>query len=205
MIKKVLNALFLFSLVAVSTWCLIFKAYYAANDEVARRLSLGDWPGGLNSIKTYQKNILSYPIYNFSKLKKYRFRLNYLEGVVFNDVGNFETATAAFRKAAKSHEVLIAAASKYNLAYYAIKENGLNEAQSLLNEALMVDPNDVEAKINLELLLKKIQARQKEALPEETKKKEPIRPQVEPGEQWRLGVPDEKGEGSGASSGRSFL
>ena len=205
MIKKLLSALILLSLLAVSTWCLIFKAYYNTNDIVVSRLSLGDWPGALDYLKSYQKSMLSYPVYNFSKLKKYRFRLNYLEGVVYNDVGNIAAATAAFRKAAQSPETAIAAGSQYNLAYYAIKANGLNKARFLLNEALMLNPNDVEAKINLEQTLRKIQAGQKTALPEETEKQEAIRPQNNPGEQWRLDVPDDKGEGSGASSGQSFL
>jgi hypothetical protein len=163
MMKKVLSAFILLSILVVSMWCLTFKAYYDTNDEVASRLSLGDWPGALYSIKTYKNSILSYPVYNFSKLGKYRYRL------------------------------------------YSMKEKGLNKAQSLLNETLMLDPNDVDAKINLELMLKKIQARQKVDLPEETEKKESIRPQAEPGEQWRLDIPDKDGEGSGASSGQSFL
>ena len=166
---------------------------------------MGDWPGALGLLKNYQKNLLSYPLYNFPKLKKYRFRLNYLEGVVYNEVGNIEVASAVFMRAAESQETAIAAAAKYNLAYYAIKENGLNKGQSLLNEALMLNPNDVGAKINLELIIKRIQDRQKIDLPEETEKQEPVKPQPEPGEQWRLDVPDEEGEGSGASSGRSFL
>jgi tetratricopeptide (TPR) repeat protein len=206
MIKKILTSLIVFSLLAVGMWCLTFKVYYDTNDKVSNKLLLGDWPGALDSIKAYQENLLSYPIYNYSKLEKYRYRLFYLEGVVSHDVGNFEAANAAFRKAAKSQEVLIAATSRYNLAYYAMKENGLNKAQSLLNEVLMLSPNDIDAKINLELMLKKIQARQKIDLPKETEKKESIRPQAEPGEQWRLDVPDEDGEGgSGAPSGRSFL
>jgi len=205
MIKKIITTLILLSMLVIGTWCLIFGAYYDINDEVSNRLSLGDWPGALNSIINYQSEVLSYPIYNFPKLEKYRFRLNYLEGVVSNDVGNYEAAIIAFKKAAKSQETFIAAASRYNLAYYAMKENGLNKAQSLLHEALMMAPNDVEAKINLELILKKIQARQQLELPEKTKKKDFIKPQAEPGEQWRLDVPDEDGEGSGASSGRNFL
>jgi tetratricopeptide (TPR) repeat protein len=205
MMKKVLSALILLSLLAVSTWYLTFKAYYDAHDEVASRLSLGDWPGAVDSVKTYQKNILSYPVYNIQKLKKYRFRLNYMEGVVYNEVGDYEIANAAFRKAAGSQEIQIAAASKYNLAYYAMQGNNLEKARSLLNGALMMDPNDVDAKINLELTLKKIQEREEIDSPEETEKEKTIRPQAEPGEQWRLDVPDEEGEGSGASSGRSFL
>ena len=205
MINKVLSAFILFSLLAASLWYLTFKEYYAANDEVAGRLSLGDWPGALDSIKNYRKNILSYPIYNFSKLKKYRFRLSYLEGVVSNDLGDYEVAAMAFGKGAESRETYIAAASKYNLAYYAMKENNLHKAQSLLNEALTMDPNDIAAKVNLELILKKIQAGQEQEMSEETEKKESLRPQAEPGEQWRLGVPDEEGEGSGAASGRNFL
>jgi tetratricopeptide (TPR) repeat protein len=205
MIKKVLSTLILLSLLGVSTWCLTFNTYYDTNDEIAKRLSLGNWPGALDSVKRYQENILSYPVYNFQKLKKYRLRFNFLEGVVYNEVGDEEKATAAFMKAAKSQETSIAAAAKYNLAYYAVKGSNLQKTQSLLNEALMMDPNDVDAKINLELVLKKIQEREKIDLQEETEKKEPIKPQVEPGEQWRLDVPDEEGEGSGASSGRSFL
>lgn len=205
MINKIVCILIVFSLLAGSTWCLVFNAYYDASEEVGNRLSLGDWPGALDTLHNYQKNPLAYPIYNASKLKKYRFRLNYLEGVIYSDVGNSEAATSFFRKAAESQEATIAAAARYNLAYYAMKENGLDKARSLLNETLMLNPNDVGAKINLELILKKIEARQQMDLPEESEKRETIRPQAAPGEQWRLDVPDEEGEGSGASSGQSFL
>ena len=205
MTQKILSIIIVFSLLAVGTWCLTFKAYYATSDEVARRLSLGDWPGALDSVKNYQNNLLSYPVYNLSKLENFRFRLNYLEGVVYNDGGNLEAAAASFRKAAESRETAVAAAAKYNLAYYAMKENGLHKAQALLNEALMLNPADVGAKINLELILKKILARHKTELSEETQKRESVKPQTKPGEQWRLDVPDEEGEGSGASSDRSFL
>ncbi len=203
--KKVFSILVLLSLLAVSTWCLIFNAYYDTSEIVNSRLIQGDWAGALGSIKYYQKNPLSYPVYNAAKLKKFRFRLNYLEGVVYNSVGNSEAASLSFRKAADSQEVAIGAAAKYNLAYYAIQEDGLDRARTLLNETLMLDPDDVAAKINLELILKRIQARQQMEVPEKLKKQETIQPQAEPGEQWRLEVPDEESEGSGSSTGQSFL
>jgi tetratricopeptide (TPR) repeat protein len=205
MIKKTISILIILSLFVAGIWCLVFKAYYDTSDEIAQKLSLGDWPGALDSLKSYQSSILSYPVYNSSKLKKFRSRLVFLEGIVANDTGNFDMAAASFRKAARSQEIAVSAASKYNLAYYAIKDNNIGKAKSLLNEALMMAPNDVEAKINLELILKTIQARQILEPPEKTKKKDSIKPQAEPGEQWRLDVPDEEGEGSGASPGRSFL
>lgn len=205
MVNKIVSILLLLSLLVVGSWCLVFKAYYETSDEVASRLSLGDWPGALGCLESYRKNPLSYPICKVPRLKGYLLRLNYMEGVVFNQMGNYEAATSFFQKAAESRETAVAAAAKYNLAYYAMKENGLDKARSLLNEALTLNPDGVEAKTNLELILKKIQARQRMDLPEKSERKESIRPQATPGEQWRLEVPDEESEGSGASSGQSFL
>lgn len=205
MLKKLLNAIILFILLAVSGWCLTFKAYYAANDKIAEKLALGDFPGALHSLETYRERLLSYPFYNFPQLEKFRFRLNYLAGVVYSEVGEIDKASVEFRKAAESMETYIAAASKYNLAYYAMKAINLSKSRTLLNEALMMDPNDLDAKINLELVLEQIQARAELELPDNTQKKDSYKPQPAPGEQWRLDVPDEEGEGSGVSSGRNFL
>ena len=205
MIKKSISILILLSMVAVGMWCLAIKAYYDTSDEITGRLALGDWLGAHDLLESYQDSILSYPLYNSANLEKYRYRLIFLEGIVANEGGRYDTASSAFRKAAKSSDGYISSASRYNLAYYAAKENNLKKAQSLLNEALMIAPGDVEAKINLELILKKIQARQQLELPEKKEKKDSVEPQAEPGEQWRLDVPDDEGEGSAASSGRSFL
>ena len=203
--EKIAGILIAFSLLILGAWCLIFKAYYATGDEIHARLSLGDKPGALDSLKTYQASILAYPIYNYYKFEKFRFRSFYLEGVVSDEAGNHAVASTAFRKATQSQEAHIAAASKYNLSHYAIKDGSFEKARMLLNEALMLDPEDMNAKINLELVLKKNQAGHKADLPKEKEEKESVLPQAEPGEQWRLDVPDEDGEGSGASSGRSFL
>jgi hypothetical protein len=205
MIKKSISILILISMAAVGLWCFAIKAYYDTSDEIKSRLALGDWLGAHGLLKSYQDNILSYPLYNSKKLKKYRYRLIFLEGIVANKGGHYDAASVACLKAAKSSDEYISSASRYNLAYYAAKENNLKKAQSLLNEALMIAPGDVDSKINLELILKKIQARQQLELPEKKEKKDSVKPQAEPGEQWRLDVPDEEGEGSAASSGRSFL
>ena len=182
--KKILSIAVLLAIALTGLWCLVSKAYYDTGDEAASRLSLGNWPGALDTLRAYQESVLSYPVYNLAWMEKFRLRLRYLEGVVAAGSGKPEAAAAAFRKVARSPEAPMAAAATYNLALYALQENRLQKAQGLFNDALMLDPDDTAAKINLELTLHKI---------------------VEPGEQWRLEVPDEEGEGSGGTSGRSFL
>lgn len=205
MMKKLLSITLLLAIALTGLWCLVFKTYYDTDDEAASRLSLGNWPGALETLKAYQESVLSYPVYSLAVLEKFRLRLLYLEGVVAAGSGKPDAAAVAFRKVAASPEAPMAAAATYNLALYALQENMLQKAQVLFNDALMLDPDDIAAKINLELTLHKIVAREAAELPEETEKEEALRPQAEPGEQWRLEVPDEEGEGSGGTSGRSFL
>lgn len=205
MIKKLLSIVLLLAIAVTGLCSLVSKAYYDTGDEAASRLSLGNWPGALDRIRAYQESVLSYPVYNLAVLEKFRLRLRYLEGVVAAGTGKPEAAAAAFRKVATSPETFMAAAATYNLALYALQENRLQKAQALFNDALMLNPDDTAAKINLELTLQKIVARKAAELPEETQNEEALRPQPEPGEQWRLEVPDEEGEGSGGASGRSFL
>ncbi len=193
-------ALFLVTTIGLlGAWLWVYQSYIEVQDSIMQKYECGDWDGAVERLQAYQASSVSYPVYNFPFLERLRLRLRYHEGVTSGRLGDMEGSEVAFRDATRSDEPDIAAKAFYNLALYAIEKGDLESARSLLSSALRLSPGDVDAKVNLELVLMRIRLRRLQA--GEMKKRAA---QVSPGEQWRHGIEKREGEGS-VKSRRSYL
>jgi tetratricopeptide (TPR) repeat protein len=202
--RKLLAVLLVTGIVITGAWCYIYMSYTGVQHFIMERSVLGNWQGAQEDLLSYRSAKASYPIEKIAFLERFKLRLRYNEGVLKARSGNNEEAVAAFRDAALSAEPKIAGPALFNLAFYEILKSNFTEARSYLRKALLLIPGDYETKVNLEILLKKIKAKEKK-----TKKtgldlqKRPGK-QLQPGEQWRYDVPEHDRQG-GPGSRRRYL
>ncbi|HXV26823.1 MAG TPA: hypothetical protein VD862_02270 [Candidatus Paceibacterota bacterium] len=84
-------------------------------------------------------------------------RLDYAGGVLSLMTGDTESADRAFSVTAGAHTDAIAARALYNRGNLAVARRQLETAKDQYITALKADPGDLQTKINLELLLKRIE------------------------------------------------
>jgi tetratricopeptide (TPR) repeat protein len=202
--KKIIAALLILTLFSLGAWCVIYLSYIDVQNEVAKKSNIGDWAGAGEELRAFLSKRVSYPIYKFEFLKKYYIRLRYNEGVVNRKLGASEDAEMAFKDAALSAEKDIASHALYNLALCAIEKSDYETARSYLSKALVLNPSDTEAKVNFELIVTKIKRKKAGGTDIGQKDKNRRDQERQPGEQWRLDIPDQDGQ-SGSGSGRRYL
>ncbi len=196
-----------FLLIAISlaaAWCWVYGSYLALQGEVADRAGRGDWHGAREALYQYRGKTASLSIDRLPFLKKFKNRLRYNEGVVSAKLGDQIGASRAFSDASHAAEKNIAALSHYNLALYALGRQDMETARMHFSRALCFQCWDKETKVNLELVLKEIKARDADARKTEMESDKKPGLEQQPGEQWRLDIPEYEGPG-GIGSGRSYL
>jgi len=179
------------------SWTLIYEPYLQVQSGIARASVSGDYSESLELIREYRSSWPSYFMYNVLLLERFRLRLLYNEGVASGMLGDISAAEAAFRESAQSAEKRIAAPSLYNLALISIERGQLEVARSLLSKSLAIAPSDMEAKVNLELVIKRL-GNEKIERPTAGEKERAV-----PSEQWR-DMPAINGK-SAPGSRRSYL
>lgn len=189
--RKLVALFLVLGIALLGGWLWVYESYVDIQDTVLRRFECGDCYGAMERLQAYQSSKASYAIYNIPLLDRFRLRLRYQEGVISGRLGDIGASESAFKDAARSDEPGVAANALYNLAFYAIDKDDLRSAKSLLSNSLRLRPDDVEAKVNLELVLKKIRARGLQSDVKQRKQEG----KVVPGEQWRHDLQKREGEG----------
>lgn len=194
--KKVIAGLLVLAVLALGLWVRAYRAYERAEQGAIALLRAGDGKGALETIHGYLTSVDSYPVRNIARLGTFHKRLRYHEGVGYLVVGDNASAEGALRDAAQSSESGIAAKASYNLADIALRRDDLETARAHVSRSLELNPVDVEAKVNLELLLKKIQA---ESSGEDKGKGKGV-PVPGQSDLWRLDIPQYDSPSSGGSN-----
>jgi len=189
----------------LGTWSYIYSSYLKVQGAIAQYSAAGNFADAMEQLRAFRNGPVAYPLGKIALFARFKSRLQYNEGVLRTRLGDRVTATAAFHQAAQSKESVIAAAALYNLAIDALDRSDLETARQLLSKALTLNPDDIEAKVNLELVLMKSRSgRKKESDLQQEKQRQPT-DKGRPGEQWRLDIPEEDGQGGGAGTERSHL
>lgn len=198
--KRLVAVLIVAALALLGAWSWIYGAYFEAQSGIVEKCGTGDWAGAMERLREYREGKASYLVYHLPVLERFRLRLRYNEGVASGKLGDAEASGRAFQDAALSSEVDIAAASLYNLALLAAGRGDMESARAHLGSALRLVPGDTEAKVNLELVLKRMRVPDTEPRAAGEQKKEGRAP----AEQWRDMPSYEEGPG-GSESRRSYL
>lgn len=199
-------ALFLVMIIGtLGLWNRVFSSYLDVQAGIMQKLSAGDCTGALDDLEGYRSSKSAYIIKRVAFLNTFRLRLRYNEGVLNAKLGNMEVAERAFNDSSGSVENETASSALYNLAIFAVKRNDLRSAQTYLSRSLVLDPSDVESKVNFEVLLRKLRGKDY-GIDIGREKDRRASPGVKrkPGEQWRLDIPEEDGQG-GTATRRSYL
>jgi len=199
--KKLIAILIVTSIALLGIWSWIYGSYVKIQNGIVEKCETGNWVGAMERLRRYQESKSSYLIYNLPYFKKFRLRLTYNEGVINGNLGDSDASERAFRDAALSREIEIAEASLYNLALLATGRGDVESAGAHLSSALRLIPGDVDAKVNLELVLKRMKVPVMEQPRGEGKQRKNGLPPVE---QWRDLPSYEEGPGD-SKSRRSYL
>jgi tetratricopeptide (TPR) repeat protein len=195
--KKYTAILLAACILTLGAWCWIYEAYLEVQDNIAIKAGTGDYSAAQELLRQYRSRGSSYILYNTALLEKLRLRLRYSEGVISFRLGDRAASEASFEDAAQSSEEAIAARSLYNLGVFAIESGEMEIARAHLQKALLISPSDIEARVNLELVIKRLMPLGSELQPPDTKE------QSAPSEQWR-DFPRIEGD-SVSESRRSYL
>lgn len=195
--KKSIAIVIVAGITLLNVWCWTYQSYLEVQDRVVAINETGEWKAAIERIREYQAESVSYVMYNVPLLERFMYRLRYNEGVIHGELGDIKAAEFSLKEAVQSVEKDIASSALYNLALYAVSRGNLDVAKSHLSKALLLNPFDIETKVNLELVLKKIRMRDMVIM------KVDDEGQPLPLEQWR-DMPSEEGE-SGMESRRSYL
>lgn len=88
--------------------------------------------------------------------------LQYNMGNVLYRKGNFEDATAGYKVASQDAPAKLAQCATYNMGNASFKAGNLEAAIDAYTQALLLNPNDDEARFNLEIALRTQQAQDKQ-------------------------------------------
>lgn len=142
-------------------WCWMYGSYEDMRAEALYKYRVGDFAGMRGTLSEYTANSTSLLLRKVKHLKVFAQEIAYIEGVAAAGLEDVGTAETKFREASSSSRTGLAARAHYNGAEYLVKRGELDAAREKYTEALKLNPLDVQAKINLELLLKKIEDRDK--------------------------------------------
>jgi Flp pilus assembly protein TadD len=192
-------------IILLGTWSHIYSSYLEVQEDIAHSAAAGNFADAMARLKVYRNSPVAYPLEKIALLARFKSRLHYNEGVLHTRLGDRATAATAFNLAAQAKEPAIAATALYNLAVDALDRSDLETARQLLSKALTMIPDDIEAKVNLELVLMKSRSGRDDDSDHEQEKLRQPADKGRPGEQWRLDIPEEEGQGSGTGTERSHL
>lgn len=126
-------------------------------DEVARRVEQGnqlfgaeDFEAALEAYRAAQTNRPDSP------------ELHYNVGDALYKQGEMDEAMAAFQKAVESGDSVLGSKAFYNLGNALYKKQVYDQAVGAYEKALELDPSDLDAKINLEMAVEKLEEQQKQ-------------------------------------------
>ena len=176
-------------------WCWTYDAYDDTQKLALSYHRAGNFPSMRNVLEKHEASRAAYPIFHSNFLDVFAKRLAYSKGVAFAGLGDFKKAEVAFREASQSREREISFMAIYNNAEYFINRGELDAAAEEYRKVLRIIPGDIQAKINLELLLKKIQERNEKA----GKLKKDGDQSPESSDYWRRNIP-ESGQGNSGSA-----
>ena len=185
----------------LGAWTWVYQSYDVAQREAAENYRRGDVVGMRDGLLQYESSRAAYPIFALRYFEKFKQRLAYTKGVAYAGLGDSVKAVTAFRETAQTHEEQIAGRALYNGAHYLIFGNELDAARDAYRKVLTLVPSDVPTKINLELLLKKIQERNADG--DGLKKKNGQNKAPASGDYWKREIPNQDSSG-GDSSGRIY-
>lgn len=120
------------------------------NSEANRLYNDGDFEGAL---KIYQELVASRPDLP---------ELSYNAGNTLNRLGDFERAIEETRRALPPASVALGSATYYSLGNHFLALNRLEEAFDSYRSALLINPDDLDAKYNLEVTLRLLANRQQD-------------------------------------------
>ncbi len=142
------------ALTAIGAWCWLYRAY----DRVIQQTLVADSQNlhgnvhrGLDAFEQSRQSRF------IRRIPTFRERLDYLRAVALAKVGEEQKADALFTQLASAAQRRIAEQSLYNKAHYSVRTGASEEARDQYRKALLLDPDDMQAKINLELLLVRMQ------------------------------------------------
>jgi len=189
----------------LGTWSHIYSSYLEVQGAIAHSAAAENFAEAMARLKAYRNSPVAYPLEKIALLARFKSRLQYNEGVLHARLGDRAAAVMAFQQAAQANESAIAATALYNLAVDALDRGDLETARRFLSKALTLIPDDIEAKVNLELVIMKSRSGRNDESDHEWKKQRQPTDKGRPGEQWRLDIPEEEGQGGGTGTERSNL
>lgn len=137
----------LFALIAGCTAATVYKL----NEEGNQAFWAGDFPAALRAYREAQQER--------PDLRE----LNYNAGNALHRMGDFERAIEESRRATDSDRPALRSQAYYNLGNHYYRQDKLREAFEAYRSALIHDPNDEDAKVNLEIVLRRMQGQQQGA------------------------------------------
>jgi len=197
-VKTFIVGVALVCIAVLGVWAWGYQVYDIAQREAGESYRQGDAVGMRDRLVEYESSRAAYPLRFARYLEKFKQRFIYAKGVAYAGLGDSAKAEIAFRDAATAHEARIAEWALYNGASYLVFRNELDAARDAYRKSLILDPFDVQAKINLELLLKKIQERN--AAADALKKKNGQGQAPAPGDYWKREIPSQDNPGGGSSN-----
>lgn len=142
------------ALTAAGVWCWLYRAYDGVVQQALTASGQdlhSDVGAGLDAFEqSRQAQVIN-------RIQTFRERLAYLRAVALAKIGDEKKADALFTQLASAQQSHIAQQSLYNKAHSSVRTGALEEARDQYRKALVMDPGDLQAKINLELLLVRMQ------------------------------------------------
>lgn len=124
--------------------------YYKKHTTVSllnEKIKMGKYRDALASVQKLQESPINRVV---SKLEKEDPVIAYNKGVVYALMENKKKASAEFRKAMETNDPLLKAPAIYNTANLIATDMDFSTAAMQYTEVLKIDPNDFQAKKNLE-------------------------------------------------------
>jgi tetratricopeptide (TPR) repeat protein len=192
-------------IILLTTWSHIYSSYLEVQGAITHYAAAGNFADAMARLKAFRNSPVAYPLEKIALFARFKSRLQYNEGVLHARLGDRANAAMAFNQAAQAKEPAIAATAFYNLAVDALDRSDLETARQFLSKALTLIPDDIEAKVNLELVIMKSRSGRNDDSDHEQKKQRQPTDKGRPGEQWRLDIPENEGQGGGTGTETSHL
>ncbi|TVM04010.1 MAG: hypothetical protein CV087_02120 [Candidatus Brocadia sp. WS118] len=145
--KKIVTV---FLLIVAGFLVLYSYGYYKKHTTVSlidEKIKMGKYKDALASVQKMEESSI---IRIVSKLEKDDPTIAYTKGVVYALMENKKKASAEFRKAMETNDPVLKARAIYNTANLIATDMDFSTAAMQYTEVLKIDPNDFQAKKNLE-------------------------------------------------------
>ncbi|MDO8558399.1 MAG: hypothetical protein Q7S09_04420 [bacterium] len=184
------------TIAVLAAWCWIYRGYEKTEQALRVQEQSGSYAGMQKTLASYTAERRSYPLQKLKQFERFANRLSYASGVAAAGLGDGTKAEALFREASRSPENAVACSALYNGAEYLVARNELDAARDQYRKVLECAPYDVAAKINLELLLKRIQERNARQAALKNGKGDP---KEGISDYWSRRIPEQNGQSEGSS------